>query len=243
LDDDMVADPRLVTEHDRSHHAGADAVMGRIPLHPDSPPGLLSDGVRAWADELATRLTRGGRIGHDDLVGGQLSVRRDVFDALGGFDTAYTAGGAYGGEDLDFGYRLQKAGYRIVFNPHAASYQRYVVDPATHLRQHRSAGAADVALVTRHPELAHDVFTGKRRASRIHQLIAPVVVTAPKLAAGFERLLTPIAVAMVARGRRDTLTRRLFVTARTIAYWQGVRAAGGPLDGRPEASESAGSTA
>lgn len=49
------------------------------------------------------------------LSGACLLVRRSAFDELGGFDDEYFM---YF-EDVDFGYRLGKAGYRNVYEPHA----------------------------------------------------------------------------------------------------------------------------
>ena len=61
----------------------------------------------------------------DELLTGQISLSREAFEAVGGFDTAFTRQGMFGGEDIDFGYRLRLAGYRIVFDETAVSYQRF----------------------------------------------------------------------------------------------------------------------
>src|SRR5204863_6731215 len=99
LDDDMEAHPRLLAEHDRSHREGADAVIGHLPLHPDSSPGFLAEAVGTWAEQRLQALRqRGGRVELGDFVTGQMSVRRDAFMGIGGFDTYFTR--PYGGEDL-----------------------------------------------------------------------------------------------------------------------------------------------
>ncbi len=46
-------------------------------------------------------------------------VRRDVFEELGGFDSRYDP---YGPEDLDFGLRVQAAGYRALYIPEAVIF-------------------------------------------------------------------------------------------------------------------------
>jgi glycosyltransferase involved in cell wall biosynthesis len=43
-----------------------------------------------------------------------LAVRREVLEEVGGFDESYPTAS---GEDNDLSYRIQKAGYRIAFNP------------------------------------------------------------------------------------------------------------------------------
>jgi GT2 family glycosyltransferase len=51
--------------------------------------------------------------------GGAMLVRRDVFEALGGFDLEFNP---FGPEDLDFSLRLQKAGFQALYVPQAVAY-------------------------------------------------------------------------------------------------------------------------
>ena len=57
----------------------------------------------------------------DWLLGGFLMVRRAAFDDLGGLDEAYRL---YG-EDIDFGYRVQQAGWESWLVPSASVTHRY----------------------------------------------------------------------------------------------------------------------
>ena len=108
------ADPDLLAEHERSQREGAAVVMGHLPLDPSSPRNLLSWGVGSWAETRCARLTKpGAKIGIADLLTGQISIHRDAYEAVGGFDVSFTRDGLFGGEDLDLGYRLLKAGYRV----------------------------------------------------------------------------------------------------------------------------------
>ncbi|MGH8103073.1 MAG: glycosyltransferase family 2 protein [bacterium] len=52
--------------------------------------------------------------------GASVAVKRDVFRDAGGFDSDYFAFF----EDVDFGWRLNLLGYRVVFQPAAVSYHR-----------------------------------------------------------------------------------------------------------------------
>jgi glycosyltransferase involved in cell wall biosynthesis/peptidoglycan/xylan/chitin deacetylase (PgdA/CDA1 family) len=223
LDDDMEADPALLAEHERSHREGADLVVGDMPLHPDSPPGLLSWGVGFWAQSRRERLTApGAEPGLDDLLTGQMSISRQSFDRLGGFDTSFTREGLFGGEDIDFGYRVVKAGLRVAFNPAAISYQYYDVDPAAYLRRSRESGRSEEELVLKHPEqaarfeAAPDFHTRRSRWLLGPLVVAPDWVGQPLRAA---------VVALVRSGRRDTLTRRLFFGMRTVEHRRGARLA------------------
>ena len=153
LDDDMEAHPGMLAAHARSHRRGADLVLGDLPIHPDSPRTLLTAGVAGWARARRDRLTAAGaEVGLPDLLTGQMSISNAAFDALGRFDGGLTRDGLFGGEDIDLGYRVLKAGLRVVFDPEAISHQYYDVDPGTYLRRSFEAGRAEVELVVKHPD-------------------------------------------------------------------------------------------
>lgn len=223
LDDDMEADPSMLLEHDHSQRKGADLVLGDLPLHPDSPATLLSWGVGTWASERSDRLsTPGATIGLGDLLTGQVSISRELFEQLGGFDESFTREGMFGGEDMDFGYRVLKSGFRIAFNPKAISFQYYDVDPSAYLGRAREAGRSFEELIAKHPEHAvrrADQPRFRTRRSRI--LLGPLVIAPPivswPLRAG--------SATLVRRGVQGTWLRRLFWGARTLENQRGARAA------------------
>src|SRR5205085_12203743 len=51
----------------------------------------------------------------DWLPGCNISLRRTVLEQVGGFDPAYTLTNTR--EDMDFSFRVKRAGWRVVFNP------------------------------------------------------------------------------------------------------------------------------
>jgi glycosyltransferase involved in cell wall biosynthesis len=232
LDDDMEAHSRLLMEHDQSHRAGADVVLGHIPLHPNSPPGVLSKGVKSWAEERARRLSSpGASLGLHDLLTGQISLSRMTFDRLGGFDTNFTRGGSFGNEDLDFGYRLLREGYRVVYNPHAISWQYYAVQPRQYLRQWRQAGRADVLFVRKYPDEANRIFY--RASRRLSRYLWRPLVTMPFLATPLSGLLRWLACRLVESGAQGPNATRFFFETRNLEYWRGVREAGDIPRSRP----------
>ena len=207
LDDDMIASPSLLHEHDRAHRDGADVVVGHVPLHADSPRNFLSEAVGRWAEERAERLRTAGRVGPHDVLTGQLSVSRTTFREIGGFDARFRG---FGNEDVDLGARLGAAGFRVVFNPDAVSRQLYVVSPRAYLRQRHELGAADVRLARRHTELARSAERDALRRDR--------------------PLRVPVRWAALAglRLRPDSpRAQRWFFHARRLEYLAGVRRAGG----------------
>jgi peptidoglycan/xylan/chitin deacetylase (PgdA/CDA1 family)/GT2 family glycosyltransferase len=231
LDDDMEPDDALLKVHLEAHDDGADVVVGAMPVHPDSPDSILTEGVREWADELAERCARPGyRLEAKDLFTGQLSVARALFEELGGFDQRFTAGGTFGNEDVDFAHRVVERGCSIVFRPDAVSRQRYVVTARELLERATQVGGADVAATRLHRE----AVAGLRAWSLLERPTswrARSVLAFPIAVRGMMVPLRAIAVVLVDRGLDDGITRRLFAQLHFVHYWLGVAAAGGPLDG------------
>lgn len=226
LDDDMAADRRLLVEHEKLLSAGADAVVGHIPMHPASPPTVLTHGVDRWARARRQRLLRsGGQLTLADLLSGQVSMRASTFVRLDGFDTSFTAGGSFGGEDTDFLYRLLQSGSHVRFAADAVSYQRYVVSPEAHLRQWMQAGQADAALSRKHPGLGDLLFV-QHGGKTIRGSLARAAAQAPPRAS---RVPAGLVLGRVGVGKRDRATRWMFLTLRDCSYWRGTRQRGGLL--------------
>ena len=118
LDDDTVPAPDLVKQHAaRYDDPGVAGVGGRVTGGYDAASGPVGrfntrDGtvLRNFGAREACEV--------DHLPGGNMSFRREVFRAVGGFDVAF--GGASIGEETDFCLRARRAGFRLVFEPRAA---------------------------------------------------------------------------------------------------------------------------
>jgi glycosyltransferase involved in cell wall biosynthesis/peptidoglycan/xylan/chitin deacetylase (PgdA/CDA1 family) len=221
LDDDMEAHPALLTEHDRSLRRGAELVLGDLPLHPDSPANVLSAGVESWARSRRERLAADpNRVPLEDLLTGQMSIPRQTFERIGGFDADFTRGGLFGGEDLDFGYRVLKAGCGVEFNPGAVSYQYFDVDPGDFLRREYQAGRSAQELALKHPERAAELSGNRRlRTRRARWLVGPLAI-APR------PMTWPIRVgiaALVRTGRGGPRLQRAFRAVRTMEHVRGMR--------------------
>ena len=221
LDDDMEADPRLLEAHGASHREGIDVVIGHIPLHPDSPDNVVSRAVGAWAEARGRRLAeRPHELPHSELISGQMSLGRQLFLRVGGFDTRFTKGGTFGNEDLDLGARLLAAGAVVSFDEGAVSRQRYVVTPGEYLDQWRDVGAADVLLARRWPRHA-GALRSRPDGRRARLVWRP-----------FRLPLRALVLALTRAGLKGFRTSRLFFLARDLEYFRGNRSAGGPLKPR-----------
>ena len=225
LDDDMVADPRLLIEHDAVLGRGADAAVGHIPIHPDSPRTLLSAGVERWAKQRHERLARtSGKLALGDLLTGQLSVRAGVFAAANGFDEAFNADGSFGAEDTDFLHRLLQSGAVVSYAAGAVTWQRYVVTPDQYLRQWRQGGRADAVLARKHPALAPTLAEQHGAGTLSGRVLSR---WAPAVPSRVGRALAAYPVARARAGRTDVVTRWAFARVRDALYWKGLAEQGG----------------
>ena len=128
LDADIVAAPGLVAAHARWHHAIADALtlgfcrsvaaagIDADDIRVTGPAALFADrpGDPPWnAHHMAGTGELTAR--RDDLfravTGNNLGISRAFFEEAGGFDESFER---YGGEDTEFGYRVQARGGLLV---------------------------------------------------------------------------------------------------------------------------------
>ena len=222
LDDDMVADPDLLTEHARLHRDGADAVIGETPVHPDSPGGFLPESVARWINSTRVR----SPLSPFDIFTGQLSVKRSVFEALGGFDPALTRDGAFGNEDADFGVKLL-ADHDVRHNPAALSRQLYVVTPRQYMDRARFAAAADDHFMRKHPQLARELLARKGYDRPLARFIYRPLAQVPGFAALLSRMAVAVAdAALKTPFRSSRLVAKFYSGARAIRYWSALRAKG-----------------
>lgn len=149
-DSDIIADPQLIETHLQRHRAQRDiAVVGwevqvrsyedyeykrdhpqeRGSLHPPSRTKL------SWLYFLT----------------GNASVRREDLLRVGSFDESFTG---YGHEDLELGYRLQRAGLTIVYEPRAVNYHWQDVPHEDQVEKMKLAGRSTVRFYRKHPDFA-----------------------------------------------------------------------------------------
>jgi glycosyltransferase involved in cell wall biosynthesis len=179
-DADIIASPDLLSRH-LAHHDRRDdvAVVGkelqvssyadyerlrdrpveRRPLHPESRKKL------SWLYFLT----------------GNASVRKVHLDRVGRFDETFTG---YGHEDLELGYRLQKAGLTIAYEPNAVDYHWHPVPYDEQKGKMELAGRSTVRFYRKHPTLAVAAKLGMTPLSRA---LHGVVRDRPALLRSLER--------------------------------------------------------
>ena len=88
---------------------------------------------------------------------GNASVRRADLLAVGSFDESFTG---YGHEDLELGYRLRKAGIRILYESRAVNYHCQDVPHDDQKEKMKLAGRSTVRFYRKHPDFAVKVNLG-----------------------------------------------------------------------------------
>ncbi len=174
LDDDMIAAPDLLSAHLRRHeeHTGA-IVIGSLPVHPDSPRSYLTVGLARWVDRRHRLLSRpGATIPADEILTGQMSMSRETFHRLGGFDVRFTANGTFGGEDIELGWRARNLDIPVVYAPDAVSEQVYRKTFKALCHNIRDAGAADTLMVATHPDMRPHLLLGQATTLPLTQRLA-----------------------------------------------------------------------
>jgi GT2 family glycosyltransferase len=96
-------------------------------------------------------------------------VRKTDLDLVGRFDEAFTG---YGHEDLELGYRLQRAGLRIIYDPQAIDYHWHPVPYDEQKGKMELAGRSTVRFYRKHPSFEVAAKLGMTPLSRgIHALV------------------------------------------------------------------------
>jgi len=157
LDDDMVCEPQVITEHVAVQAANEHAVVkGQVILILDDEMSVYAR-VHSGARDLPLAQDAGPQeISYQQVFAGHFSIHREDALAAGGWIEELRG---YGFEDLEFMYRCKCSGLRMLFAPAAVSYH---YDYATTLAQacrraeHASISAATCLLV-QHPAILSEM--------------------------------------------------------------------------------------
>ena len=170
IDADCVAEPDLIAQHLAQIARGYRAVGG---AYAPATPSFWAhcDHISSFMFYLP-QAPAGAR---PYLLNGNLSIDAQLFAQLGGFDEGYPGAG---GEDVEFGLRLQRAGVIQYFHPNAVVHHhspRISMERAFHHLANYGAAHADTRL--RHAELLHPSrgYTLAARMPGLLLALAPVI--------------------------------------------------------------------
>lgn len=145
-------------------------------------------------------------------------VRKAAFDAIGGFTTRFTGADL---EDIEFGYRLSEAGYRLYVAPEVRIRHHYPATPARELRAFARRAALWIRMRPKRRKLdSHGEGTPRQALTHLSGFVAFLL-----LAAGL--LWKPAGVAGVAALAGYFVANGAFIAAawRAGGAWFALRAA------------------
>lgn len=149
LDSDMTVESDFLRAHADAHADGAETVfIGNIVWGHDIPSSALTRYVERRG---VHRIDGGDSVHFKCFVTGNSSVPRHLLERAGHFDEDFTV---YGGEDLELGYRLYRAGAQFAYAERALSYHNHIrpLDQLCRLMHAYGQGSIPL-LVQKHPEL------------------------------------------------------------------------------------------
>lgn len=117
---------------------------GRLEYESLNDPRLLATRAQLAATELPVFLR-----GKPYAVGANLGVRREVFDAIGGFDESF----GVGSDEIDFCLRAQYQGHTIGFAPGAVVHYRVRTSLPSLVKQFYSYALGRAHLYRKHMDL------------------------------------------------------------------------------------------
>jgi GT2 family glycosyltransferase len=239
LDDDCIPDPDLISVH-LAHHASGEriAVLGDCEIVRSDSASPLDLAIWMWWEDTNYRRAAVGQpSSYRDFCTGNVSLRREDFARIGGFDQDFTG---YGGEDYELGYRLLSSGVHFVADRHARA--RHFNDATVRQRAvaARQEAHGDVLIARKHPELTAGLRL-MRFDRRRTQIAAALALYLPWVGAALCFLM----LGLVAAYGRLRLRRRWLSCVDFIwkySYWRGLRDILGSMDAVRALRESAAPT-
>ncbi|MGN6814804.1 MAG: glycosyltransferase [Solirubrobacterales bacterium] len=210
LDDDVIADPRLVAGHLAAHRARPRLLgIGHLEQRPkrgrDWYAQMFAKTWNRHYDELGER-----RLDWTACFGANLSVPRAAFREAGGFATDLPVG-----EDMELAYRLERAGCAPRFLPAARAVHDDQKGWRRLLADSRRQGSNQVTLTERHPGMTAQLYgwfgaTSRREVALRRALLA---LRVPPGA------LAPLGRLLPGEGRKEIW----FHFVSRLAFWRAAR--------------------
>jgi GT2 family glycosyltransferase len=150
LDSDMSVEPDFLNQHMRHHRQAENkVVVGHISFG----PGIEDNSFNRYLDSRGVKRLRSDQeVPFNYFVTGNSSLKRALLTDAGLFDEDFTA---YGGEDLELGYRLHLSGAQFIHEPQARSLHHHVRPLAQTCDLMYTYGNRSLPqLVKKHPGLA-----------------------------------------------------------------------------------------
>jgi glycosyltransferase involved in cell wall biosynthesis len=149
-DSDILASPDLLRQHLGRHREGKSIAVVGLEVQVKDLADYAYKRDNPAARGFLHKPTR-ARLPWLYFLTGNASVRRDDLLRVGKFDESFTG---YGHEDLELGYRLERAGVRIRYEPNAVNYHCQDIPHDDQKEKMKLAGRSTVRFYRKHPDFA-----------------------------------------------------------------------------------------
>ena len=226
LDDDIIAEKELLSEHAQHKRKEPMILLGKIGVHHASPENFLKAGVEKWSEEEFSKFEKVEyKFSFKNIYFANASINKKLFLRLGGFDETFNS---YGEEDREFALRLLKSGISPEYNSRAIGYQYYNKDFKRYCDDFLSIGAADLKLYLKHSELGPNMrFVKYFHGTKKQIFFGKIFILFPKLLSlifYFLKLFLQTAWKLKLKGR---LFQKLQILIREFYYLKGLLKASG----------------
>jgi len=155
MGDDTVPSRELLVLH--AQRAGREpdpekiAVLGYTSWHPRMKVSPFLNHINEYGLQFGFSIIPDpGDVPFNFFYTSNVSVGRDLFEKLGGFDTDFP-GAAW--EDVEFAYRASRSGMRMVYEPSARTAHFHPTSIRSFLGRQERAGESGAIFAAKHPEL------------------------------------------------------------------------------------------
>ena len=170
-DADILASPDLLSRHLHRHEERAHVAVVGLEVQVKNLDDYAYKRDHPAARGSLHPATR-KRLSWLYFLTGNASVEREDLLRVGSFDESFTG---YGHEDLELGYRLQRSGIEIVYEPLAINYHCQDVSVGDQKEKMKLAGRSTVRFYRKHPSLAVKLNLGMTPVSLgLHSLLTHV---------------------------------------------------------------------
>jgi len=152
IGDDIIADPRLLSEHLRIHrerNLPSLAVLGPAYWPPEGEKSRLLEFLMA-GDQFAYAFIKDPEnVPYNYFYTSNISLHRRFMTENGMFDETFPTPAW---EDIDLGFRLKNKGLKFVYHARAVGYHHHETDLASFCRRRYMIGRTAVIFYEKHPE-------------------------------------------------------------------------------------------
>ncbi len=156
LGDDIIPESEFLSAHWRRYVASGRshsyAAIGRTSWHPDIKITPFRNWINEWGLQFGFQLISDvEHVPFNFFYTSNLAFSRVLYDSQGGFDESFRE---YGWEDIELGYRYEKKGMILRYEPKAAASHLHPITLTSFCLRQFKVGYSSVLFHKMHPELS-----------------------------------------------------------------------------------------